>query len=377
MRGLRHVAQSGSGDGEGEGRRGLLVRRSGEQARQAARDLADGAGGRGRQGHCRYRAAPRKGRHPDRWRQLLLRRRYPTCQCACGQRDQLCRCRDERRRLGPGARLLHDDRRTGRRGEASRSDLQDTGAWHGRHPAHARPREAQRHRRARLFALWRKRRRPFRQNGPQRHRIRDHGRLCGRHERIAPCQCRRAAACGRRRDHAAARPRPLSLRSRPARHRGSVAAGQRDRIVAARPHRLRAGEGSRAREVRGPRFRFGRRALDDQGGDRRGGAGTGAVERALCTLPVSYTHLDVYKRQGEGSRAREVRGPRFRFGRRALDDQGGDRRGGAGTGAVERALCTLQLARRSHLWRQAPVRHALRVRRPPGKNCGLRSEVRA
>ncbi len=49
---------------------------------------------------------------------------------------------DERRRLGPGARLLHDDRRRKGRGQAPRSDLRDAGAGRGRHAAHAGTREA-------------------------------------------------------------------------------------------------------------------------------------------------------------------------------------------------------------------------------------------
>ena len=44
--------------------------------------------------------------------------------------------RHQRRRLGPGARLLHDDRRRARRGAAPRSDLRDAGARRRRHRAH-------------------------------------------------------------------------------------------------------------------------------------------------------------------------------------------------------------------------------------------------
>ena len=43
--------------------------------------------------------------------------------------------------------------------------------------AHAGPREGRRHRRAGLPALRAERRRPLRQDGPQRHRVRHHGRL--------------------------------------------------------------------------------------------------------------------------------------------------------------------------------------------------------
>ena len=60
---------------------------------------------------------------------------------------------DQRRRLGPGTRLLHDDRRPRPGGAAPRPGLQDAGARRGRHPAHPGTREARRHRRAGLPAL--------------------------------------------------------------------------------------------------------------------------------------------------------------------------------------------------------------------------------
>ena len=65
-------------------------------------------------------------------------------------------------------------------GEASRSDLRHPGAGPRRHPAHARAREGRRHRRAGLSALRAERRRPFRQDGAQRHRVRRDGGLCRR-----------------------------------------------------------------------------------------------------------------------------------------------------------------------------------------------------
>ena len=60
---------------------------------------------------------------------------------------------------------------------APRPDLQDAGAGRGRHAAHAGTREDRRHGRAGLPALRPERRRPLRQDGPQRHRVRHHGRL--------------------------------------------------------------------------------------------------------------------------------------------------------------------------------------------------------
>ena len=95
--------------------------------------------------------------------------------------------------------------------------------------------KARRHRRAGLSALRPKRRRPLRQDGSQRHRVRHHGRLRRGTGRPARRQRRQAETRNRRRDDAAARPRTLSIRSQSARHRGGVAARQRDRLVAAGP----------------------------------------------------------------------------------------------------------------------------------------------
>ena len=68
-----------------------------------------------------------------------------------------------------------------------------------------------------------------------------------------------------------------------------------------------------------------------------------------------------------GPRARQVRRPRLRLRRRALDDQSRHRRGRPRPRPQRRALSALHLARRSRLPGQAPLRHALRIRRPPGK----------
>ncbi len=72
----------------------------------------------------------------------------------------------------------------------------------------------------------------------------------------------------------------------------------------------------------------------------------------------------------QGSGAGELRRPRVRFGRRTLDDQSGDRRGGAGARADDCAVRAIRLARRGRLCRQAAVGHAVRVRRPRGKTSG-------
>ena len=53
-----------------------------------------------------------------------------------GKGHPLCRCRHLGRRVGAGARLLHDDRRRRGGGEPARPDLHDAGARAGRHPPH-------------------------------------------------------------------------------------------------------------------------------------------------------------------------------------------------------------------------------------------------
>ena len=111
-----------------------LVKKSGK----AAGGLADGAGRRCRQEHCRYPAGARARRHPDRRRQFLLHRRYPARQGADAAPHPLCRCRDQRRGVGPGARLLHDDRRRKAGRPTSRSDLCDIGSGQRRHSARRR-----------------------------------------------------------------------------------------------------------------------------------------------------------------------------------------------------------------------------------------------
>ncbi len=64
---------------------------------------------------------------------------------------------------------------------------------------------------------------------------------------------------------------------------------------------------------------------------------------------------------------REVRRPRLGLRRGPVDGHGGHRRIGARAGAQRGPLRALQLARRGGFRQQAPVGHALRVRRPPGE----------
>ena len=109
-------------------------------------------------------------------------------------------------------------------------------------------RERWRHRRAGLPALRALRRRPFRQNGAQRHRVRNHGRLCRRSWCLARRQHRHARQRNRCGNDAPAQPRALPVRPQSAGHHGGLAARQRDRLVAAgldvrRPHQRRTALG--------------------------------------------------------------------------------------------------------------------------------------
>ena len=111
-----------------------------------SRGLVDGAGRCGGRCHRRSAASSRAGRHFDRWRQFLLRRRHPPRQGTRPEGNPLRRRRHQRRRLGIGARLLHDDRRRGRCGEASRPDFRHPCPGPRRHPSHAGTRKGRRQR---------------------------------------------------------------------------------------------------------------------------------------------------------------------------------------------------------------------------------------
>ncbi len=111
MRRLRRPCRGGGPPGQGRGDRRQQPRRIHRQAQAAASHLADGPG-RGRGLDDRKALRPhREGRHPDRRRKLLLSRRHPTRRGPQIARDSLRGRGDQRRRLGQGPRLLHDDRR--------------------------------------------------------------------------------------------------------------------------------------------------------------------------------------------------------------------------------------------------------------------------
>ena len=148
---------------------------------------------------------------------------------------QLCRRRHQRRRLGAGARLLHDDRRRPITRSTARSDLQDAAPGMRRHSANAGPQRS-----AGTAELG------YLHCGPNGaghfvkmvHNGIEYGIMAAYAEGLDILQSANVGkqdARGRRRDDAAARSRALPIRHQSARRRRGLAARQRDRLVAARP----------------------------------------------------------------------------------------------------------------------------------------------
>ena len=175
---------------------------------------------------------------------------------------------------------------------------------------------SRRHRRAGLPALRAQRRRPLRQNGAQRHRVRHHGRL------------RRGAwpSCTT----------PTSASS--------------NAQVDAETTPLRDPE----------HYQYDLNLADIAEVWRRGSV----IASWLLDLTAAALVED--------PALAEIRRPGLRLGRGALDDQGRHRRGRAGAGAHHGALRALQLARRGGFPGQAALGHAVPVRRAPGKACKMR-----
>ena len=254
-------------------------------------------------------AAARTGRHSHRWRQFLLRGRHPPRQGAGRQEDPLRRRGNQRRRVGAGARLLHDDRRRNRSGAAPGPDIQRAGARARQHPAHAGPRSSPGGTAGAGYLHC----------GPNGaghfvkmvHNGIEYGMMAAYAEgigRVARRQCREAATCRRRGDHAAAPSRALSVRSQ--------------------------------------RWRTSRKS---------GGAAASSRPGCSTSPPRRWPGIPSWPSSRDA----------FGLGRRTLDHQGGDRRSGARAGAFDGALSTLHLARRGGLPGQAALRHALPVRRAP------------
>ena len=200
-----------------------------------------------------------------------------------GEGHPLRRLRHERRRLRARARLLPDDRRAEDAVVARLEPIFATLApGVERRAAHARTRGRPRARGAGLAALRAGRRRPLREDGAQRHRVRADGRLRRGPQHPAPRRRRRR------------RPRDQDAETAPLDHpefyqydldvaaiaevwrRGSVVASWLLDLTAAALH-----ESPGARRLRGSRLRLRRGPLDVDRRDRRGRAG------AACSPPRS------------------------------------------------------------------------------------------
>src|SRR3989442_12207841 len=119
VRGVQPIARGRAGTRPRRRRRRRVARCLRRPPGEAADRLAHGAGGGRRRDARRARAAARGRRRRGRWRELLLPRRHRAREASRGTRPALRRLRDERRRVGPRARLLPHDRERGRRRPAS------------------------------------------------------------------------------------------------------------------------------------------------------------------------------------------------------------------------------------------------------------------
>ncbi len=108
-----------------------------------------------------------------------------------------------------------------------------------------------------LAALRTQRRRPLREDGAQRDRIRRDGGVRRRNGGSQGRQYRQEIRRGRRRDHTPAGSRTLSVRSQPSGHCRSLAPRQRDSILAARSPGGRPDQGPCLVEVQWTGVRFG------------------------------------------------------------------------------------------------------------------------
>ena len=201
-----------------------------------------------------------------------------------GARDRLPRLRHERRRLRARARLLPHGRRQRRgvRSSSSRSSPRSRPAWTPRRARRAATGDAGAGG-AGLPALRPGGRRALREDGAQRHRVRDDGRVRRRAQHPPPRRRRPAPSASRtprRRRSSTPSSTPTTL-DLPAIaevwRRGSVVESWLLDLTAAALH-----ESPRARGLRRARLRLGGRALD---GDRRdrGGRAAPTCSRPRCS----------------------------------------------------------------------------------------------
>ncbi len=239
LRRVRRRREGGHGGDEHRHDRRRVARGVHRQARRPPSRVDHGPGRVRRRDHRLARAPPRAWRHDHRRRELVVPRRHQAGPAAGRRpRHRLRRRRHERRRVRARARLLPDDRRPRRRDRPAVVDLRHPRPRRRRGAPHAdagRARRASVDRRTGLAALRAERRRPLREDGSQRHRVRDHGCLRRGPERALPGQRRLPDASPGRRDGAADRSAVLPVRHRPRRLRRGLATGLGDRQLAARP----------------------------------------------------------------------------------------------------------------------------------------------
>src|SRR5262249_52291150 len=191
------------------------------------------------------------------------------------------------RRLRPRARLLPDDRRRDGSRRAPRPGLPDDRARRRRLAAHRGQDRRALAGRARGPALRTERGRPLREDGAQRHRVRDHGRVRGGAERDARPERRQGGRPARQRGgDSPPRARVLPVRHRRGRGGRGLAPRVGRRLLASRPDGERSRRRSRARRFRRTRLRLGGGALDDPRRHRGGRADAGALDGALRALRV-------------------------------------------------------------------------------------------
>ena len=192
-------------------RRRHLARGSRRAAARAARAVGDGPGGVGGRHAGRARPAAHERRHRHRRRQLLLPGRHPAGGRPRPGGDPVPRHRHQRGHLGPRARVLPHDRRPRRRRRGRGSPPPFPRARCGPRSADTRACGISLHGRGGVPPLRSRRRRPLREDGPQRDRVRDHGRVRGGAQPPAPRGRGPRRSGGQRRDQPAAQPGGLPV----------------------------------------------------------------------------------------------------------------------------------------------------------------------
>src|SRR5918996_615904 len=227
-------------------------------------------------------------RHRDRRRELVLPRRHGTSRAVRREGHALRGRRNERWCVRARAGILPDDRRRDRGREASRSDLQGARARGGRRASNARTHRRERDDlRAGVSALRSCGCRAFREDGPQRDRVRADGIVRRGVERAEARERRSRDARVGRRDDAAPRSAVLPVRPEHLGDHGGVAARKCGRVVAARPHGSRDVRGPNARGLLGSSVGLGRGTVDRTRRGRRGRSRPRAFRGAVRSVRVT------------------------------------------------------------------------------------------